>query len=102
MNVSTSPAAIFAGVSFTLTCSIELLDEVASGVSLQVMWTGPGGSTPTGTLAGTGTSYTSTISETAAAISGDNYTCSATIVTSVSFLTSSRTNTEIITVGVGK
>ena len=102
MNVSTSPAAIFAGTSFTLTCSIEVLEEVASGVSLQVMWAGPGGSNPTGTLAGTGMSYTSTISETAAAMSGDNYTCSASLASSVSFLTSSRTITDTVTVGVGK
>ena len=101
-NVSTSPAAIFAGMSFTLTCSIELSEEVASGVSLQVLWTGPGGSTPTGTLAGSGTSYTSTISGTAVVMSGDNYTCSASLVSSVSFLTSSTTSTDTITVGVGK
>ena len=101
MNVSTSPAAIFAGMSFTLTCSIELLEEVASDVTLQVMWTGPGGSTP-GTLAGSSMSYTSTISVTAAAMSGDNYTCSASLVSSVSFLTSSTTTTDTITVGVGK
>ena len=102
VNVSTSPAAIFSGMSFTLSCSIEILEEVASGVSLQVMWTGPGGSTPTGTLAGSGTSYTSTISETAVVMSDNNYTCSANLVSSVSFLTSSTTSTDTITVGVGK
>ena len=102
MNVSTSAAAIFAGMSFTLTCSIELLEEVASGVTLQVMWTGPGGSTPTGTLAGSSVYYTSTLSATAAAMSGDKYTCSASLVSSVSFLTSSRTITNTITVPVGK
>ena len=102
MNVSTSPAAIFAGMSFNITCSIELLEEVESGVSLQVMWTGPGGSTPTGTLAGSVMSYTSNISETAAAMSGDNYTCSASLMSSVSFLTSSTTSIDTITVDVGK
>ena len=102
MNVSTSPAAIFAGMSFTLTCSIELLEEVASGVSLQVMWTGPGGSTHTGTLAGTGMSYSSNISATATALSGDEYTCSSSLVSSVAFLTSSTTTAETITIDVGK
>ena len=102
MNVSTSAAAIFAEMSFNITCSIELLEEVASGVSLQVMWTGPGGSTPTGTLAGSGMSYTSTISATAAAMSGDNYTCSASLMSSVSFLASSTTSIDTITVDVSK
>ena len=102
VNVSTSAAAIFAEMSFTLTCSIELLEEVASGVTLQVMWTGPSGSTPTGTLAGSGTSYTSTISTTAAALSGDEYTCSSSLVSSVAFLTSSTTTAETITIDVGK
>ena len=102
MTVSSSPATVFVGSLFTLICSIELLEDVASGVSLQVMWTGPGGSTPTGTQNGAGASFTSTIFGTAAETSdGGNYICSASVISNGGFLISSTTITGSIAIVVG-
>ena len=101
MTVSSSPATIFGGSNFTLTCSIELLEEVAKSV-LQVMWTGPDGSSPTGVLAGSGTLYTSTITVTAYNTSDDgNYNCTASHTSSSNFLIGSGSSANI-TIDIGK
>ena len=102
MTVSSAPAIIFVSSNFTLTCSIELLEEVASGVMLQVMWRGPGCSSPTGVLAGSGTLYTSTITVTAYNTSDvGNYTCTASLTSSRNFLIGSGSSANIM-IDIGK
>ena len=101
VTLSSSPAIIFVGSNFTLTCSIELLEEVAKS-EIQVMWTGPGGSSPTGVLAGSGTLYTSTITVTAYNTSDDgNYNCTASSTSSSNFLIGSGSSANI-TIDIGK
>ena len=102
VTVSSSPKPIFAGMSFTLACSIELLEEVASGVVLQVMWRGPDGSIPVGALDGSGTSYINTVIISATDLSSGNYICAASLNSSAGFLTSSAVTTGSLTIVVGK
>ena len=103
VNLSSSTTILFIGSSFTLTCFIELLEEVANGVTLQVVWTRPSGSTSTGTLTGHGTSYISNITVTARDTSDNgNYTCIASLVSSSDFLKNSATTTSSITIDIGK
>ena len=93
-----SPSSLSTGDPLSLTCSIMLASDVASGNSLEVMWTLPIGSiimadssgTGSATLSGTGTSYSSILSITSlTASSAGTYTCSAALSSTVPFVTSS-------------
>ena len=98
MTVSSSPSVIYEGTTFILMCSIELFEEVRGIATLNVTWTGLTGATLTGTLSGSGTSYTS---NSTASTSG-NYTCSASLVDSHEHLTSSTETMSTITVVTGE
>ncbi len=102
MTVSTSPPVIYEGLSYTITCSIELFEELINGVTLGVTWTGPGGSTPSDIVSGSGTSYTSTVSRTVARTSdGGNYTCTVRVLSSLNLLSSSRATSGFSVINVG-
>ena len=103
MTVSTSPPVIYEGMSYTITSSIELFEELINGVTLDVAWTGPGGSTPSDIVSGSGTSYTSTVSRTVARTSdGGNYTCTVRVLSSLNLLSSSRATSGFSVINVGK
>ena len=103
VSVSSSTTILFIGSSFTLTCFIELMEEMASGVILQVLWTGPSGSISTGTLTGHDTSYISNITVNARDTSDNaNYTCIASLVPATVFLKNSATTRSSITINIGK
>ncbi len=103
MTVSTSPPVIYEGLSYTITCSIELFEELINGVTLDVTWTGPGDSTPSDIVLDSGTSYTSTVSRTVARTSdGGNYTCTVRVLSSLNLLSSSRTTSGFSVINVGK
>ena len=98
VTVSSSPSVIYEGSTFTLTCSIKLFEEMSNLMILNVTWTGPAGATLTGTLSGSGNSYTST----STAITPGNYTCSARLVSHREHLTSSTEAMSTITVMTGE
>lgn len=103
MSVSSSPATIFSGLPYNLICSIELLEELVTGVTIDVTWTGLGGSSLVGTLTGSGTSYDSTFTRTMATISDEgSYICAIMLSSTVSFLSSSDTTSGMITIQVGE
>ncbi len=103
MTVSTSPPVIYEGLSYTVTCSIELFEELINGATLGVTWTGPGGSTPSDIISGSGTSYTSSVSRTTARTSdGGNYTCTVRVLSSLYLLSSSSTICGFSVINVGK
>ena len=75
-----------------LTCSITLARAVPTDVTVEVMWTGPDGSslsdgtTPTGT----GVSYSSTLSLSSVSVSdAGTYNCTATLTSASLYLISS-------------
>ena len=74
------------GSPLTLTCSINLTAMLEPGVQVEVVWTGPDGSTVSGgtTPSGSGTLYTSelTLNSLSASDAGTSYTCTATLTTS--------------------
>ena len=98
MIVSSSPSVIYEGTTFTLTCSIYLFEEMNNLMTLNVTWTVPAGATLTGTLSGSGTSYTST----SMAVIVGSYTCSARLVSHREHLTSSTNTMSTITVMTGE
>ncbi len=101
--MSTSPLVIYEGMSYTITSSIELFEELINGVTLDVTWTGSGGSTPSDNVSGSGTSYTSTVSRTVARTSdGGNYTCTVRVLSSLNLLSSSRTISGFSVINIGK
>ena len=69
---------------------------------LQVMWRRPDGSIPVGALDGSGTSYINTVIMSATDLSSGNYTCAASLNSSVVFLTSSTDTTASLTIEIGK
>ena len=78
--------------SMDLTCSITLARAVPSDVTVEVVWTGPNGSslsdgtTPTGT----DTSYSSTLSLSSLMVSdAGTYNCTATLTSARPYLISS-------------
>ena len=75
------------GSPLTLTCSINLSAMLETGVQIEVLWTGPDGSTVSGGTApsGNGTLYTSelTLSSLNTSNAGTNYTCTASLNTTV-------------------
>ena len=98
MTVSSSPSVIYEGTTFTLTCSIDLFEEISNLTTLNVTWIGPAGATLPGTLSGSGTSYTST----STASTSGNYTCSASLVDSHEHLISSTETMTAFTVMTGE
>ena len=80
------------GSSMDLTCSITLARAVPTDVTVEVMWTGPDGSslsdgtTPTGT----NISYSSTLSLSSVSVSdAGTYNCTATLTSASLYLISS-------------
>ncbi len=102
MTLSTSPPVIYEGLSYNITCSIELFEELINGVTLDVSWTGLGGSTPSDIVSGSGTSYISAVSRTVARTSdGGNYTCTVRVLSFLNLLSSSRATSEFSVINVG-
>ena len=98
VTVLSSPSVIFEGTTFTLTCSIELFEEMSNLTTLNVTWTGPAGATLTGALSGSGTSYT----RNSIANSSGNYTCSARLVSNYEYLSSSLETKNVIMILTGR
>ena len=71
------------GSPLTLTCSINLAAMLETGVQVEVVWTGPDGSTVSGGTApsGSGTLYTSelTLKSLSASDAGPSYICTASL-----------------------
>ena len=80
-----SPVSLV-GSPLTLTCSIMLAAMLETGVQVEVLWTGPDGSTVSDgtTPSGSGTLYTSelTLYNLTASDAGTSYTCTASLTTS--------------------
>ena len=74
------------GSPLTLICSINLSTMLETGVQVEVVWTGPDGSSVPGgtTPSGSGTLYKSelTLNSSSASNAGINYTCTASLTTS--------------------
>ncbi len=103
VTVPKSPTVIYEGMSYTITCSIESFEELINRVTLDVMWTGSGDSTPSDIVSGSGTSYTSTVSRTVARTSdGGNYTCTVRVLSSLNLMSSSRATSGFSVINVGK
>ena len=83
----------YAGASLTLTCTVELSPSVDVSVSVNTVWTGPDNMTsftpsnPVPTMMHSQTRYTSTVTVDAAR--RGNYTCQATVNSSVMYVTGS-------------
>ena len=90
----TSPLNLL-GYPLTLTCSVGLVAMLEPGVQIQVQWTdSSGGAANGGTLAmHLGTFYTSqlTLANTEESNVGVNYTCTASLVSTLAFIDSSDT-----------
>ena len=80
-----SPVSLL-GSPLSLTCYINLVAMLETGVQVEVVWTGPDGSTVSGgtTPTGSNTLYTSelTLNNLSASDAGTNYTCTANLNTS--------------------
>ena len=98
MTALSSPSVIYEGTTFTLTCSIELFEELSGLATLNVTWTGPAGATLTGTLSGSEASYIST----SMADTPGNYTCSARLVSNYKHLFSSLEAKNVIMILTGR
>ena len=95
---------IYAGASLSLTCTVELSSAVDVPVTVNTEWTGPDMTsfTPTSlvlAVMGNLTRYTSTVTVNAA-WSGD-YTCEATVSSSLTFVTGSGTLSGLVNIIVG-
>ena len=81
------------GSSLTLTCSVGVAAMLESGVQVQVQWTDTSGRAVAGGTAAmaSGTSYTSqlTLVNTEESNVGVNYTCAASLVSTLAFIDSS-------------
>ncbi len=81
----------------------ESFEELINRVTLDVTWTGPGDSTLSDIVSGSGTFYTSTVSRTTARTSdGGNYTCTVRVLSSLNILSTSRTISGFSVINVGK
>ena len=73
------------GSPLTLICSVTLVAMLETGVQVEVVWTGPEGSTLSGgtTPSGSGILYTSelTLTSLSASNAGTSYTCTASLTT---------------------
>ena len=80
-----SPVSLL-GSPLTLNCSVTLVAMLETGIQVEVVWTGPDGSTVSGgtTPSGSGTLYTSdlTLNSLSSSDAGTNYTCTASLTTS--------------------
>ena len=90
------------GSSLTLTCSVGVVAMLGPGVQVQVQWTdSSGGAVAGGSPAmGSGTSYTSqlTLASTEESNVGVNYTCTASLVSTLAFIDSSHTVSNSATI----
>ena len=80
------------GGSMDLTCSITLARAVPTDVTVEVVWTGPNGSSLSDgtTPAGTDTSYSSTLSLSSVSVSdAGTYNCTATLTSARPYIISS-------------
>ena len=81
----TSPVTLV-GSPLTLTCSVILSSMLETEIQVEVVWTGPDGSTVPGgtTPSGSGTLYTSefTLNSLSTSNAGTSYTCTASLTTS--------------------
>ena len=98
MTVSSSQSVIYELTTFTLTCSIELFEEISNFMILNVTWKGPAGATLTDTLSVSETSYTST----STADTPGNYSCSARLVSNSEHLLSSSETINTISIVTGE
>ena len=97
----TSPLNLL-GSSFTLTCSVGVAAMLEPGVQVQVQWTDSSGAAVAGgtPAMGSGTSYTSqlTLANTEDSNVVVNYTCTASLVSTLAFIDSSGTVSSSITI----
>ena len=86
-SVMVRSSVTMVGSPLTLTCSTMLAAMLETGVQVEVMWTGPDGSTVSGgtTISGSGTLYTSelTLNNSSASDAGTSYTCTASLNTTL-------------------
>ena len=103
MIVSSISSPAFIGSSLILTCFIMLVESVVGGVELEVVWIGATKNlTADNMTTNTGSSYTSTLTFTNLTASDDgNYTCNASLSSSLPFLTASPTTSHTITITTG-
>ena len=90
---------LYAGASLNLTCTVELSPSVDVPVTVNTVWTGPDMTsfTPSDsppTMIESQTRYTSTVTVDTA--KGGNYTCQATVTSSVMFVTGSGTLSGLV------
>ena len=102
-SVTVTNGSVNAGSTVTLTCTVELSPAVDVPVTVNTVWTGPDGfmTTNTAQRMGSTTTYTSTamVSSFGRDQSG-NYTCTATVSSTSSFLTNSMGSSSTrVTVG---
>ena len=92
-SVEVTSSHYLLGSSLTLTCSVGVVAMLEPGVQVQVQWTdSSGGAVAGGTPAmGSGTSYTSqlTRANTEESYVGANFTCTASLVSTLPFIDSS-------------
>ena len=97
----TSPLNLL-GSSLTLTCSVGVAAMLEPGVQVHVQWTDSSGRTVAGgtPAMGSGTSYTSqlTLTNTEESNVGVNYTCTASLVSTLAFIDSSHTVSNSTTI----
>ena len=79
--------------SLSLTCSVDVAAILEPGIQVQVQWTDSSGRTVAGgtPAMGSGTSYTSqlTLTNTEESNVGVNYTCTASLVSTLAFIDAS-------------
>ena len=111
MSAVTSPVSVEAaaplsllGFPINLTCSVSVAAMLEPGVQVQVQWTdSSGGAVAGGTPAmASGTSYTSqlTLANTDESNVGVNYTCAASLVSTLAFINSSDTVSNSTTISL--
>ena len=92
----TSPLNLL-GLSLTLTCSVSVAAMFEPGLQVQVQWTDSSGRTVAGgaPAMGSGTFYTSQLNLVDTEV---NYTCTASLVSTLAFIDSSHTVSNSVTV----
>ena len=104
VTVSPPVGTVYAGASLTLTCTVELSPSVDVPVTVNTVWTGPDMTsfTPTNPVPAVmenQTRYTSTVTVDAAR--SGNYTCQASVTSSVMFVTGSGILSGLVIVTTG-
>ena len=104
-SVTVTNGSVNVGSTVTLTCTVELSPAVDVPVTVNTVWSGPNGfmTTNTAQRMGSTTTYTSTamVSSFGRDQSGD-YTCTATVSSTSSFITNSMPGSSSTRVTVGK